>query len=297
MVLFSHTVKNGDRDLRSRVRGWVVQWNDSFKSLKSVDIPPAAQLCLARIKPYWPLKKGTVDHPILLAWNTCGSCEDVVQGCVAFFLKAMAVHMGEEDAAAHAGHRLFCQDKVQLLFWEDVRPYYISHDYQREPEGADVKEGGRWKSRAQFVQDLLVTNGMVILCLEDHGFRLRSGSNPDLCAFELFIEDLILAGNGLVAFSRQTLLYRPEDTENGFMRKEGYRISFKISRDFLKTSLEETMEPKAHLLRSVQFVEPVKPGCFDRLLQLLALGQDFVSGVETMWKPFCEAGVQKKFKK
>ena len=73
-----------------------------------------------------------------------------------------------------------------MYFWNDIKKNYINNRDSFSNEKTN---------RSIFYKDILLKNKLIILCFEDTNFRLRSGTNFELFAFEQFINDLTLANN------------------------------------------------------------------------------------------------------
>jgi hypothetical protein len=61
-----------------------------------------------------------------------------------------------------------------------------------------------------------------------------------------------------------------------------YSVSFKMNKDISSMSLFEAVEPQSHLIQGARFVDAQKTGCFDRLVHLLTMGQEFIEKIESI---------------
>ena len=75
------------------------------------------------------------------------------------------------------------------------------------------------------------------------------------------------------------------------MKVNDYSISFKLNKDIIKTSIYEALEPQAHLIQSNRFIEPNKTGCFDRLIDLLTSGQNYIQNMENEFMAWDQSGL------
>jgi hypothetical protein len=235
-----------------------------------------------KVKLSWPLQKGAVEKS-LLSWNFYESQENVVQAFLAFAIKNLGVllqknHMEWTDIIAKPRTKGSPIDIVlktpfmTCFFWEEVKEYYQLFSYDKTAP-KDL--------RAEFVTKILPRCSCLALCLDTAFFRLRSGMNNELASFEYFLEDLYHANNGLIIFSRQKLIQEKKST----LKTNDYSISFKANKDILKSSIYEALEPQAHLIqRNASFYEPTKTGCFDRLIDLLTKGQQYIENLEELYR-------------
>ncbi|APJ02743.1 hypothetical protein AXG55_01900 [Silvanigrella aquatica] len=234
-----------------------------------------------KIEPYWPLKKGMVDTPIL-AWHEVSSSAESVQYALAFMIKFFSTTIyrnnfnlipKELEFSAEAKnliyiHNILFNPKSSFLFWSEIKKYYL-HDFHNENHEK--------KLRAHFYNNLLPKKTLIVLCFEETFFRLRSGTNFELYAFEQFINDLTNSDNSLIVFSMQKLLTEKDKLNN---YKTDFTISYKKSLDEKKVSLQHAMEPDYKISKDERFIEPNRIGAFDRLIELLAKGQNIISSLE-----------------
>lgn len=246
----------------------VLDFNEQVKKYrKNPNKQETCELFFKKIAPHWPLEKGSVDKK-RLAWNTFPTAPHTIQSLMAFLIQTAGVfRTKDKNTKIHILDNPYCTP----LFWSDVKRYYTFFSFSNSESV---------KNRTHFVKDVLSRNCCIALCLEDTFFKLRSGVNQELVGFEYFLEDLVNANNSLVVFSMQNFM----DAEEEKLQAHNYSISFKINRDVSKISVQQAMEPKAHLIQSAQFIEPQKTGCFDRLVDLLGMGQNFISSVEANYK-------------
>lgn len=220
------------------------------------------KIFLKKLDPHWPLKRGSVAKRNL-AWNTLSSASETIQGMTAFLIKNTAVlRVKKQDSKIQIFENPYCAP----FFWSEVKKYYTLFSFSNN-QSLDRRSG--------FVEKTMPRNCCVTLCLEDTFFRMRSGMNQELTGFEYFLEDLFNANNSLIVFSMQNLIQANEK-----MQINNYSISFKMNKDATKSSLQQVMEPSEHALRSAQFIGANKTGCFDRLVDLLGMGQKFASAID-----------------
>lgn len=116
--------------------------------------------------------------------------------------------------------------------------------------------------------------------MNDAVFNLRKVANQDLEKFETYINYLNNHGNGLIVFSQQRL----------FSLNSTIFTPSLYSFDNLKTimdlnsnfSIEEVFEPSVFSKNTQrdETSDDFSTGAFDRLLELLAIGQDFVFSID-----------------
>lgn len=238
----------------------------------------STNLAIHKIEANWPLKKGMVDTKFL-AWHTVTSANEGIQFSIAFMIKCISVSIYNKNISDELKQNMdtkhifyfdniISNKKSTLFFWSEIKKYYI-HDIN-----SDNKEK---KLRTHFYNHILPNKKLIVVCFEESFFRLRSGTNFELFAFEQFINDMINSDNGLVIFSTQKLL--PEQIKNENFISD-YSISFKKNLDEQKISLQQAMEPDYKIARDERFIEPNRVGAFDRLIELLAKGQNFINSLE-----------------
>ena len=239
-----------------------------------------------KVEANWPLKKGMVDTKFL-AWHTVSSASEGIQYSTAFMIKCISVSIYKKDKTLNKidfipnefikstdTKYLFYFDKIlsnndsSLFFWSDIKKYYL------QDINSDFKER---KFRTHFYENILPKKKLIVLCFEESFFRLRSGTNFELYAFEQFINDMINSDNSIVIFSTQKLL--PDQTKIGNFISD-YSVSFKKNLDERKISIQQAMEPDYKIARDERFIEPNRVGAFDRLIELLAKGQNFINSLE-----------------
>ncbi len=238
----------------------------------------STNIAIHKIETNWPLKKGMVDTKFI-AWHTVSSANEGIQFSTAFMIKCISVSIYKNDISDELRKNIdtkyiFYFDKIisnkksSLFFWSEIKKYYL-YDINN-----DNKEK---KSRTHFYNNLLPKKKLIVLCFEDSFFRLRSGTNFELFAFEQFINDMINSDNSLVIFSTQKLLPDQRKIENFI---SDYSVSFKKNLDEQKISVQQAMEPDYKIARDKRFIEPNRIGAFDRLIELLAKGQNFINSLE-----------------
>lgn len=238
----------------------------------------AYQLLNEKLEPIWPLKKGMVSSK-LIAWQDCSCTLEVNQKIIAFMIKCLSALFYIEQNSSIIKYPftfLFENKFATLFFWSDIRKYYLKNIEKLPYENK--------KYQSHFFHNILPKDKLIALSLEDTFFRLRSGSNMELFAFEQFINDLILANNSLVVFSKQHLI---SNKKNNLYNISNYSITFKKSLDENKISLQEAMEPNYTIAKDERFTEANKIGAFDRLIELLTLGQNKLDHIERIfseWK-------------
>jgi hypothetical protein len=251
-----------------------------FQNLNSNNI------AINKIESHWPLKKGMVDTKFL-AWHTVPSINEGIQFSIAFMIKCISVsiyknHKSKSKIDFIPDHLnknidtkyLFYFNKIisnkesSLFFWSEIKKYYL------QDINSDYKEK---KLRSYFYSNILPKKKLIVLCFEESFFRLRSGTNFELFAFEQFINDMISSDNSLVIFSTQKLLQNQSKNENFI---SDYSVSFKKNLDEQKISIQQAMEPDYKIARDERFIEPNRVGAFDRLIELLAKGQNFINSLE-----------------
>ena len=243
---------------------------------------------IEKMESNWPLKKGMVNSKII-AWQECSSAAESIQLSIAFMIKCISIITYKNSKSTSLNSLSLNKDNIyleyfkdiisneisSLYFWNDIKKYYINNRDSFSNEKTN---------RSLFYKEILPKRKLVILCFEDTNFRLRSGTNFELFAFEQFINDLTLANNSLIVFSKQKLLPNKNKKINYL---DNYSISFKKSLDEQKYSIQEAMEPDYKLSRDERFIEANKIGAFDRLIELLAKGQNYINRLEkdySEWK-------------
>lgn len=220
---------------------------------------------LKKLDPHWPLKKGSVARRYL-AWNTMSSSMETIQGMTAFLIKSAAVLRSKNQDPKV---QFFKNPTCVPFFWDEVKKNYMLFSFANRKS---------MDQRSVFAEKQMPRNCCVTLCLEDTFFRMRSGVNQELTSFEYFLEDLFNANNSLIVFSMQRLIQSNEKS-----RMNDYSISFKMDREGSKLSVQQIMEPAAQMLQSAQFISANKTGCFDRLVDLLGMGQKFISAIDNQF--------------
>ncbi|BBH51949.1 hypothetical protein [Fluviispira sanaruensis] len=253
---------------------------------------------LKRLESHWPLKKGMVDSKSI-AWQKVNSAYETVQISIAFMIKCTSVENYRESNEENkkqltqesyfknyenmnsyfsfliAYEKVFIHSSIKLFFWSDIKLMY--HSYF-------IKEDLKKDDRVQFVNYILPKKTAIVLCLEDTLFRLRSGINFELHAFELFINDMVYADNSLIIFSTQNFIQESDKSKSYF---QDYSVSFKRNLDETKISLQQAMEPDYKIAQDDRFNEPNKTGSFDKIVELLAKGQKYIEAIEkdiVQWK-------------
>ncbi len=238
------------------------------KILKKHDI---FYLLNEKLEPSWPLKKGMVNSN-LIAWQLCASALETNQRALAFMIKCLSLAFYLQTSSSKNNFYfpyLFENEFATLFFWQNIRTYYLKNLDNYSQKNKQIQQ--------LFFNEILPKNKLIILSLEETFFRLRSGTNFELHAFEQFINDLILAKKGLVIFSRQKLI--PNENQELF-RMNNYSITFKKNLDEHKVSLKEAMEPDYKVAKDDRFIEANKVGAFDRLIELLSIGQEQINFIE-----------------
>ncbi len=235
-------------------------------------------IAIHKIETNWPLKKGMVDTKFL-AWFTVPSANEGVQFSIAFMIKCISVSIYKNEISEELRKNIevkymFYFDKIisnkksSLFFWSEIKKYYLNDTNN------DNKEK---KLRTHFYSNILPKKKLIVLSFEESFFRLRSGTNFELFAFEQFINDMINSDNSLVIFSTQKLL--PDQRKNVNFILD-YSVNFKKDLDERKVSVQQAMEPDFKIARDNRFIEPNRIGAFDRLIELLAKGQNFINSLE-----------------
>jgi hypothetical protein len=240
---------------------------------------------LKKVSEHWPLKKGSVGKNIL-AWNCYDLQPEVVNAFLAFALKSLGVSLEIDNLSwqeicekqnfnsstdeLKSFDYLFQHKGLTSLFWSDIKKYYQLYTGEKLPAKTH---------RVGAVEKKIPRNSCVALCLDAVFFRIRSGSNQELTSFEFFIEDCYNANNSLIIFSQQKLIHPAQNS----LQINNYSVSYKMNKDILKSSIYEALEPQSHLIQSQRFIEAQKTGCFDRLIHLLTLGQNYVESVESSY--------------
>lgn len=253
----------------------------SFQNLYSTNF------ILEKIESNWPLKKGMVDSKII-AWQNVSSATESIQLSIAFTIKCISIlfknsnlsndnqiAINQENNYLTYFKEIISNKFSTLFFWGDIKKFYINNIDKNSNEKSN---------QSSFYNQILPKNKLIILCLEETNFRLRSGTNFELFAFEQFINDMSLANNSLIVFSKQKLL--PDKSKKTSYIKD-YSVSFKKNLDEQKFSLQEAMEPDYKISRDERFIEANRVGAFDRLIELLAKGQNFINCLEkeySEWK-------------
>lgn len=223
-------------------------------------------MLFSKIAPHWPLKRGAVAKKSL-AWNHFENKQDVIQGWLAFLVKCCGLfYLRSPKGFSEPSlciERLASNLRFLPVFWDLVKPCYLSVSTQKNA-----------LSRPFFVEKILPHNGVVLLCLDGVFFRLRTGTNQELTAFEHFIDDLVKFNCSLVVYSSQSLLKK--NPKSGV---ENYFVSFKMQKEPSLLSLQDALVPNPRML-SKQFLDSDKTASFDRLAYLLACGQKFIEDIE-----------------
>lgn len=221
----------------------------------------------------------------VLAWQQVLTPYDSVQSTIAFMIKCISVakyksnksstsnksfktidemNLNNEHNYLFSMNELILGKGMRLYFWNEIKKYYQTAYKEKQ-------------LRSTFVNEILPKKCLIVLCLEEAFFRLRSGTNMELFAFEQFINDMVNSDNSLVVFSTQKLLQETPKNENFAL---DYTISFKKNSDEMKISLKQAMEPDYRVAQDERFIEANRLGGFDRLLELLAKGQNFIYSLE-----------------
>ncbi|KAB8027744.1 hypothetical protein [Fluviispira multicolorata] len=246
---------------------------------------------LKRLDAHWPLKRGMVDTKNL-AWQFVNSSYESVQMSIAFMIKCGSVEKYRESFVKnkknlsryynpdindevlnyfgflYSYEEIFLNKNIHLFFWNDIKIFYKSYF---------DNEGNKNFERQDFVKNILPKKRNVVLCFEETIFRLRSGTNAELFAFEQFLNDMTYADNALIVFSTQKLLQEISKNESYY---QNYSFSYKRNLDELKISLQQAMEPDFKIARDERFVEPNRVGSFDRIIELLSKGQKYIEAIE-----------------
>lgn len=239
-----------------------------YKTLNKYDV---FRVLNEKFEPSWPLKKGMVNSK-LIAWQMCASSLEANQRAIAFMIKCVALCKLKQESSTlntFSLPLLFNNELCTLFFWSQIKKYYINN--------ADYENKYSTSQPYIFFNEILPKNKVIILSLEDTFFRLRSGSNFELQAFEHFINDLILSNNGLIIFSRQNLI--PNKNQELYNISK-YSVTFKKNLDEQKFSLREAMEPEFKIAKDERFIAANKIGAFDRIIELLTLGQQHIQKIE-----------------
>lgn len=223
-------------------------------------------MLLHKISHHWPLKRGAVAKKAL-AWGHFENKQEVIQGWLAFMVKCYGVFCVRAQKMFLV-QNLYTEHLISNLrflpvFWDFIRSCYLATAGQRNV-----------LSRPLFVETFLPHNGVVLLCLDGVFFRLRTGTNQELTAFEHFIDDLVKYNCALVVYASQSLLKK--NVKSG---AENYFVSFKMQKEPTLLSVQDALVPNPRML-SNQFLDSDKTASFDRLAYLLARGQKFIENIE-----------------
>lgn len=292
--LINPSCQNLDSKNKSKCEGFFLKFENKFSSPTQYDCKcvyitkkfqnlNSTNIAINKIESHWPLKKGMVDTKIL-AWHTTLSAIETVQFSIAFMIKCISVSIYKNSKLKNGVNSipyelnkdtdtryLFYFDKIisnkesTLFFWSEIKKYYL-HEINKKNE-----------LRSHFFNNILPKKSLIVLCFEESFFRLRSGSNFTLFAFEQFIDDMTNSNNALVVFSTQKLLSDPPK-KNTFMID--YTINYKKDLNEQRLSIQQAMEPDYKIAKDERFTEPNKIGAFDRLIELLAKGQNFINSLE-----------------
>lgn len=232
-------------------------------------------LTINKIESNWPLKKGMVNTKFI-AWHKVMDAKESIQYSIAFMIKCVSVSLYKSKEFykdTDSNFIIYFNEIISniyssLFFWSEIRNYYIQNSLHSTHDK---------KSRLEFYNKIMPKKKLVVLCLENSFFKLRSGTNLELFAFEQFINDLSSTDNSLIIFSKQKLL-----PENFLTNKytSNYSISFKNNIDESKYSIQEAMEPDFKVVKDERFIDANKTGSFDRLIELLAKGQIIINSIE-----------------
>jgi hypothetical protein len=250
---------------------------------------------IQKIDSHWPLKKGMVANKIN-AWQECLSSGETIQLAIAFMIKCISIlsyknkiinkkYFSNNDHSnnycisnwenAFYFEKILNNSQASLFFWSDIKNFYLQDSF---------KENNQKKNRFDFYSQILPKQSVILLCFEDSYFRLRSGTNSELFAFEQFINDLTNSDNTLIVFSTQKLI---DLNYHKSSYSKDYNLCFKKSLDEKRISLQRAMEPDYRIAKDERYTEPNRVGAFDRLVELLSKGQDYISQVEgsfSKWK-------------
>ncbi len=146
----------------------------------------------------------------------------------------------------------YYNDKYSFFFWKKVKNIYL--------QKSDEK-----MHRDHFYKTILPKNSLILLTLEDEIFKIKSGTNPNLTAFEMFIDDLCRSNNAVIFFSLQK--FSP-DKKNSTLSFSNYKLS-KINLDI---SLHEALEPQHFMVTNSSMSDPIKTGTLDKVLEMMNQG-------------------------
>lgn len=162
---------------------------------------------------------------------------------------------------------LFASKSLCVLPWEMVRSAYYAHFAGQEQ---------RALSRQQVI-DSLHGRRLCVLALDDKQMQMKSGVNPEVNAFEEFIADVARSHVGLVVFALQPLI-RPPNSEAGILDFD-YAVDTRESYRDEKNRLR-FVSKRARLKPQGSLQDCLRVGSFDRLAELLALGQEALDAME-----------------
>lgn len=247
----------------------LLEFKENKNDIQNVGILNShTQFSLQKISSLWPpLKQGSLKSHFL-PWNICETSSNCIQRYFAFILKLFFVlsdtHFTYENHSDLL-KKIFENNFACVFFWEDIKN--------------SVTE-------CSFIKKYFKSNIPHILCVSNTFFHTRTNTNQELENFEGYLNYLINHGNGLIVFSQQRL----------FSTNSTIFIPSLFSIDKIKTisdiynnlSIENVLEPSIFSQKNDDENHAFSTGAFDRLLELLAIGQDFVFSIDNEFSKLIE---------
>jgi len=216
------------------------------------------------VHPSWPLRRGSVKKSFL-PWNTYPSSHECIQACTAFAIKSFSTL---NNSCFQQNTRLFEEvyfnSSYCVLFWSFLQ------------DSSD---------KIFYSKNMTLAHRVIFLCLEDTVFPMRHNANEDFILFERFIEHAVKYSAGLVVFSKQAFF-----SSKAINFQNSYSMSYlkNAINSSHKLSIENIFMPQAFEFGGVESDGAKNSrydvGSFDRLLELLSLGQDFIFSMEQEFK-------------
>lgn len=252
----------------------------SLNQIFPVSFNPQAHVAIKNILKAWPLKHGSVCAHYL-PWNVYLSTDDCIRFFSSFIIKCFFVLNNLEPQGSCSRGKvsdeflllksIFENEEFNVFFWNSIKSNM--DDFI-------------------FMKSFFKPNTPIILCFADSMLQTRNKSNYELAVFENLIEHFIRNGNGLIVFSQQRLC-----SSKSLIWHPSYSMDhFKNEIQTNKISIQDAFEPTVFFQKklSENGLKSFTTGSFDRLLELLALGQDFIFSIESAFQAKYKEGNKEK---
>lgn len=200
-----------------------------------------------------------------MAWN---QCSEVFAPSFALSAAIVAAELGEfafDDWQCGAMRdvkriqclaKVFCSNSHVLLSWST-----LAGDNAHLPA-------------LEVVRGLVAGKQLVVLAIDTLPFRVKAGANPEITAFENFLSLLEHCEVGLVCSSAQSFFPASKSSLLDFDYRQDSRSSYRDAENKLRFT-----SSKASATSVFSLQECLKQGAFDRLLAVLAQGQETLDEV------------------